>query len=297
MELKKLVFIRFCKLIANFETMTINVGGQILDFAAPKIMGILNITPDSFYDGGAYNSVEKSLARAAKMIEEGADIIDIGAVSTRPKASFVSESDELNRIIPVVEAVNATFPDVILSIDTYRSGVLKAISQITPFIINDISAGTLDPNYIDTAAELNLPYILTHMSGSPENMQDKPTYSHVTFDILNFLKTKLALLGAKGLEEIIIDPGFGFGKTVEHNYQILRELDVFKLLHCPILAGLSRKSMIYKPLSLSAKEALNGSTALHMVALLNGADILRVHDVKEAVEIRMLWAKLTDLKG
>lgn len=272
----------------------INLGGKIIDFKYPLIMGILNITPDSFFDGGAYKKVENALNQTEKMISEGADIIDVGAVSTRPNATEVSVQEELERLIPVIKAIDQRFPDVILSIDTFRSSVIKAVLEIRPFIVNDISAGQLDPHFLSTVAENQLPYILMHMQGLPQNMQDNPQYDVITMGLLNFFSEKLNAIKQLGIEDVIIDPGFGFGKSVTHNYEILKKLEVFNIFEKPVLVGLSRKSMIYKCLETGPENALNGTTVLNTIALMNGAKILRVHDVQYASETRKLWNQLQD---
>ncbi len=248
-------------------------------------MGILNATPDSFYDGGQNNSVEAAVQRAGQILEEGGDIIDIGAMSTRPGSEEVSVDEELQRLIPVVKAVATTYPDAILSVDTYRAAVAREAIAAGAHIINDIAGGTMDNAMFATVAKLKVPYILMHIQGTPQTMQHNPEYENVVADVLLHLSKKINKLRKLGVADIIIDPGFGFGKTIEHNYQLLNNLDQLRLLGYPILAGLSRKGMIYKPLGLTAEEALPGTIAANRIALEKGAAILRVHDVKEAVEL------------
>jgi dihydropteroate synthase len=259
--------------------------GRTLDLATPVVMGILNITPDSFYDGGKFNTDKQILKAIEQMIAEGAHLIDIGAVSTRPGASIVSEDEELNRLIPVIRMISQHFPEILLSVDTFRNQVAREAIAAGGHLINDISGGTMDPGIFYAIADLKVPYILMHMQGTPATMQQNPEYDDVIGEILDFFKTqlnKLALLGVH--HNIILDPGFGFGKTVEHNFQILKSLKRFTATGYPILTGISRKSMINRVLNTRPEHALNGTTALNVIALLNGASVLRVHDVKEAVE-------------
>jgi dihydropteroate synthase len=262
-----------------------NIKGKLFSFDYPLVMGILNATPDSFYDGGQNNSVEAAVQRAGQILEEGGDIIDIGAMSTRPGSEEVSVDEELQRLIPVVKAVATTYPDAILSVDTYRAAVAREAIAAGAHIINDIAGGTMDNAMFATVAKLKVPYILMHIQGTPQTMQHNPEYENVVADVLLHLSKKINKLRKLGVADIIIDPGFGFGKTIEHNYQLLNNLDQLRLLGYPILAGLSRKGMIYKPLGLTAEEALPGTIAANRIALEKGAAILRVHDVKEAVEL------------
>jgi dihydropteroate synthase len=264
---------------------TINCRGKLIDLSSPIIMGILNVTPDSFYDGGVYTTVNKALARAESIIREGGTIIDIGAYSSRPGAADISPEEELKRLIPVIEAIRERFPDTIISIDTFRSGVAKESILAGADIINDISSGDLDPLMFKIIKELGVPYIAMHMKGDPQNMQNNPEYQDILQEIILYFSALVKELNGMGIADIILDPGFGFGKTLEHNYQILHHLEDFKLFQLPILVGISRKSMIYKLLNTNAKEALNGTTVINTIALLKGADILRVHDVKEALEV------------
>ncbi|MFL2666001.1 MAG: dihydropteroate synthase [Flavobacteriaceae bacterium] len=265
--------------------MTININGTLLDLSTPKIMGILNITPDSFYDGGVFNSDKKILNQVEKMISEGADMIDIGGYSSRPGANEVNIDDEIDRVIPAIELIKNKFGDTIISIDTFRSKVAKKAINAGASIINDISSGDLDPEMFNCVAKLKVPYIMMHMKGSPNNMQKNPEYENVIVEIVKNLSNKLFLAKKAGIIDVIIDPGFGFGKTATHNYSILKNLSFFKELGCPILVGISRKSMIYKLLDKNPENALNGTTCLNTISIINGAKILRVHDVKEAKEV------------
>ena len=264
--------------------MTINCKGTLLDLNSPKVMGILNITPDSFYDGGMYKDETSILNQTEKMLADGATFIDVGAYSSRPGAAEVSEEEELKRIVPVIELLIKKFPDIIISVDTFRSKVAKETISLGAAIINDISGGNLDSKMYETIAKLEVPYILMHMAGTPKTMQNNPTYEDVTKDLIYFFSEKTDQLHRLNVSDIIIDVGFGFGKTIEHNFQLLRNMSLFQHLDKPILAGLSRKSMLYKTLDITAQEALNATTSANTIALLNGANILRVHDVKEAVE-------------
>lgn len=264
--------------------MTINCKGTLLDLNSPKVMGILNITPDSFYDGGMYKDEISILNQTEKMLADGATFIDVGAYSSRPGAAEVSEEEELKRIVPVIELLIKKFPDIIISVDTFRSKVAKETISLGAAIINDISGGNLDSKMYETIAKLKVPYILMHMAGTPKTMQNNPTYEDVTKDLIYFFSEKIDQLHRLNISDIIIDVGFGFGKTIEHNFELLRNMSLFQHLDKPILAGLSRKSMLYKTLDITAQEALNATTSANTIALLNGANILRVHDVKEAVE-------------
>ena len=247
-------------------------------------MGILNITPDSFYDGGKYKNEADILFQTEKMLNEGATFIDVGAYSSRPGAAHISEKEELKRILPVIDLLVKYFPEIIISVDTFRSEIAKKTIENGAAIINDISGGKMDEKMFQTVAELQVPYILMHMLGTPQNMQQNTVYEDVTKDIIRFFSEQIFKLHQLKMNDIIIDMGFGFGKTLQHNYEILSNLALFKNLDAPILIGISRKSMLYKPLDITANEALNATTAANTIALLNGANILRVHDVKEAVE-------------
>jgi len=274
--------------------MTINCKGHLIDLNSPKIMGILNITPDSFYDGGMYKDEKSILKQVEKMLTEGATFIDIGAYSSRPGATNISEDEELQRITPIVTLLIKNFPNVLLSIDTFRSKIADECLKIGAALINDISAGKLDANILATVATHRAPYIGMHMKGTPKTMQQKTKYKDLIPEILHYFSERIATERALGILDVIIDPGFGFAKTTQQNYEILQNLNLFKTLNVPILAGLSRKSMIYKTLDTNATNALNGTTALHMIALNNGANILRVHDVKEANECLKLYKELNN---
>jgi dihydropteroate synthase len=273
--------------------MTINCKGNLIDLSSPKVMGILNITPDSFYDGGTHKNRSSILKHVESMLNQGATFIDIGAYSSRPNADFVSEEVELQRILPIVEAVLKNFPEVLISIDTFRSDVAKQCIEAGATLINDISAGKLDENMLPTVANLHVPYIMMHMKGTPQTMQQHTNYTNLTKDILFYFSERIAAAKALGIVDVIIDPGFGFAKTLEHNYQLLNQLELFKMIEKPILVGISRKSMIYKTLKTTPNEALNGTTVLNTIALQKGASILRVHDVKEAVETIRLVESLS----
>lgn len=253
-------------------------------FKNRQVMGILNLTPDSFYDGGKYGSPADALRRAELMVREGAAILDLGAVSTRPGAVQPSEEEEWRRLAPVLQVLAQSFPGIQLSVDTYRSGIARKAIESGAHLINDISGGTMDAAMFETVAALNVPYVLMHIQGRPETMQENPQYENVVNEVKQFFEERIARLKKLGFEKIILDPGFGFGKTMEHNYQLLAALDTFSAMGYPVLAGLSRKSMITKFLNVKKEDALNGTTALNMIALQKGATLLRVHDVKEAVE-------------
>ena len=265
--------------------MTINLNGNLMDLSTPKIMGILNVTPDSFYDGGMFDSNKKILDHVEKMLTDGADIIDLGGYSSRPGAKEVKLKDEIKRVVPTIELIKKEFNETTISVDTFRSEVALQAVNSGASIINDISGGDLDPNMFNCVAELNVPYIIMHMQGNPKNMQNNPLYENVIVEIIENLSKKVFEATEAGVIDVIIDPGFGFGKTIEHNYKILSELSFFKELDCPILVGLSRKSMIYSLLEEKPENVLNGTTCLNTVSILNGANILRVHDVKEAKEV------------
>ncbi len=272
---------------------TMNCKGKLISFNEPLVMSILNVTPDSFYDGGEYNSNDKVLTMAEQHLSEGADILDIGGYSSRPGAKEVSPEEELNRVIPAIEAIVNHFPDAIISIDTFRSDVAKQAILSGASIINDISAGELDSNMFKTVAELKVPYIMMHMKGTPDNMQNNPTYGDVTKEVIHYFSKKVNQLRVLGVNDIILDPGFGFGKTIEHNYELLSNLKQLNVFGLPVLAGISRKSMLYKPLGITPKEALNATTTANTIALNNGASLLRVHDTKEAKECIKICQYLT----
>lgn len=273
--------------------MTLNCKGSLIDLQQPKVMGVLNLTPDSFYDGGKYKGEKSILTRTEQMLAEGATFIDIGAYSSRPGANHISVDEELKRITPVVSLLVEKFPDIILSIDTFRSRVAEKCIEYGAAIINDISAGVLDPQMMETVARLKVPYIMMHMQGTPQTMKDLNNYDDLVEDICFYFSEKIAAARALGIHDLIIDPGFGFAKNIAQNYELLQKFSLLQTFEVPLLAGLSRKSMIYKVLGTSSNEALNGTTALNMVALEKGANILRVHDVKEAVECVALFEKLS----
>jgi dihydropteroate synthase len=273
--------------------MTINCKGELIDISTPKVMGILNVTPDSFHDGGQYKNESSILNQVETMLKEGATFIDIGGYSSRPGADFVSENEELNRVVPVVELILKQFPETLISIDTFRSEVAKKSIEAGAAIINDISAGHLDENMIATVGQLGVPYIMMHMKGNPKTMQQQTDYDDLIKDINSYFAERIAKAHAAKINDIIIDPGFGFAKTTEQNYELLNNMELLQIVDKPILAGVSRKSMIYKTLHTTPENALNGTTALHMVALQKGAKILRVHDVKEAAECVTLFNQLT----
>lgn len=264
---------------------TLHCGNNVLSTDKPLVMGILNLTPDSFFDGGRYTKTDAWISQTEKMIAEGASIIDLGAVSTRPGAPYVSEEEEIQRLMPAIETLTARYPGTVFSVDTCRAGVAKLAAGAGAGIINDISGGSMDPDLILTVAGTGLPYILMHMQGTPSDMQKNPVYDNVLMDIKDFFEKNLLSLQKAGVGQVILDPGFGFGKTLRHNYKLLRNIHVFKQSGYPVLVGISRKSMVYRLLEITPGEALPATSALHMLAVLNGADILRVHDVKEAVQV------------
>ncbi|MEY2867724.1 MAG: hypothetical protein RIR01_124 [Bacteroidota bacterium] len=272
--------------------MTINCKGQLIDLSQPKVMGILNITPNSFFDGGRYSSEEEILVKVEKMLTEGATFIDIGAYSSKPSAEFVSEEEELNRIVPVVQLLVKHFPKILISIDTFRSKVASACIENGAAIINDISAGNLDDKMLEVVAHYQVPYIMMHMRGTPQTMQSMTTYEDIVKEMLFYFSEKIAQARSLGINDLIVDPGFGFAKTIEQNYEVMQKLSLFHNFALPVLVGISRKSMIHKTLAIGADEALNGTTFLNTIALTKGAQILRVHDVKEAVECVKLFEKL-----
>ena len=271
--------------------MNINIRGNLYDLSSPKIMGILNVTPDSFYDGGKYKSLKEILNHVEKMIEDGMDILDIGGYSSRPGAKDITIDEELNRVIPIIKELKKIFPKLIISIDTFRSLVAEKSLDHGIDIINDISAGMLDDNMFNIIANYQCPYIMMHMQGSPQNMQDNPSYENPTREIISFLAKRVKSAREKKIIDIIIDPGFGFGKSIDHNFKILSNLEHFSMLDLPILTGFSRKSMIFKTLNTDKENSLNGTSILNTIALMKGAKILRVHDVKEAKECVLLYNK------
>jgi dihydropteroate synthase len=271
---------------------TLNCKGRLLVADKPLVMGIINATPDSFYSGSRFGEVDQILGIAEKMIADGADILDIGGQSTRPGSEQISVEEEVKRVIPAVEAITKRFPESFISIDTYYSKVVKAAVDSGVSIVNDISAGSIDDKMIETVARSKAPYILMHMKGTPQTMQQNAVYENVTREVLDFFIAKTHELRQAGITDVIIDPGFGFAKNIEQNFELLKNLSVFKMLDKPILLGISRKSTIYKTLGTSANEALNGTTVLNTIGLMNGASILRVHDVKEAKEAITLFSEM-----
>jgi len=263
---------------------TLNINGKVLDLSKPAVMGILNITPDSFYDGGRYISIDAQLKRVEQMVHEGASIIDLGAVSTRPAAGEVCQTGELERLLPSLRAIRRHFPDSILSVDTYRPLIARAVVNYGADMINDIYGGRFEEGMFEVIAAIGIPYIMMHMQGTPETMQTNPVYSDVVAEVMQFFEQQTGRCRAAGVRELIIDPGFGFGKQVVHNYRLLDRLGEFRRFGYPVMAGFSRKSMINRVLNTQPEDALNGTTVLNTIALLKGADILRVHDVKEAVQ-------------
>jgi dihydropteroate synthase len=266
------------------QKLTLNVRGTLLDLSKPKIMGVLNLTPDSFYDGGRNNSLADALRKTEQLLSEGADLLDLGAYSSRPDAEHITEELEFERMIPVIRAIAKEFPKALLSVDTFRSGIAKAAVGEGADLINDISAGAMDSDMFKTIAELKVPYIMMHMRGTPQTMASQTNYTNLIVEIAQYFAEKIQALKELGVKDLIIDPGFGFAKTLEQNYELLGKLEHLKITGHPILAGLSRKSMIYKLLDTDAEHALNGTTAANTIALLNGATILRVHDVQAAIE-------------
>jgi dihydropteroate synthase len=270
---------------------TINCKGTLINLSTPKVMGIVNVTPDSFFDGGKLTNSNEILFQVEKMLVDGAAFIDLGGYSSKPGAEFVSEIEELNRVIPIVKLLVENFPDILLSIDTFRSEVAKQAIENGAALINDISAGLLDEKMLETVAKLQVPYIMMHMKGTPQTMQSLANYDDLLKEMNYYFSERIAKARRFGLNDIIIDPGFGFAKTLEHNYELLQNLELLQFHDLPILAGISRKSMIYKALETSPEEALNGTTFLHAFCLQKGANILRVHDVKEAVECVNLYLR------
>lgn len=270
--------------------MLINCRGILVDVSEPKVMGILNVTPNSFYDGGKFHQQDAALRQAEKMLSEGADFIDIGACSTKPNAEFVSEAEEISRLKPVLEAIAKEFPKALISVDTFRAAVAEMAVKEGAAMVNDVSAGNLDANMLPTIGKLQVPYIMMHSRGDAATMQNLTQYDDLIKEILFYFSQKVAFARSLGIHDLIIDPGFGFAKTLSQNYHLLKNLSLFQILELPILVGISRKSMIYKHLDISASEALNGTTVLNTLALSQGANILRVHDVKEAVETIQLYS-------
>lgn len=270
-----------------------NCKGQLIDLSVPRVMGILNLTPNSFFDGGKYNNEDEIITRATNILTEGADFIDLGGYSSKPNAEFVSEQEEIDRVVPAIELILRHFPDALLSIDTFRAGVAKASIESGAAIINDIAAGELDDKMFDVIAKYNVPYIMMHMRGNPQTMQSMTQYDDIMKEMLFYFSEKVQKARSLGINDLILDPGFGFAKTTDQNFEVMQKMELFNLLELPVLAGISRKSMIYKTLHITAEEALNGTTILNTIALSKGAKILRVHDVKEAVECVTLFTKMS----
>jgi len=270
----------------------INCNGNLIDLTTPKVMGILNVTPNSFYDGGKHKEINLIIHQVDKMLSEGADFIDIGAYSSKPSAEFVSEEEEIKRLVPILKSLVETFPNIVLSVDTFRANVAKAAVENGVAMVNDISAGFLDDKMLETVAELKVPYIMMHMRGNPQTMQSLTDYNDIVKEMIFYFSERIQKARSFGISDIVIDPGFGFAKTLEQNYEVLHKMELFSMLELPLLAGISRKSMIYKVLESSPQEALNGTSVLNTIALQKGAKILRVHDVKEAVECIKLVSKL-----
>jgi dihydropteroate synthase len=268
---------------------TLNAGGKLIDLSSPKVMGVINLTPDSFYADSRKQGIDNVLALSEKMLAEGATFLDLGAYSSRPGAEDISVQQEMDRLLPAVQAIVAKLPDAILSIDTFRSQVAEAAIKAGAHIINDISGGELDDDMFAAVARLQVPYILMHMKGNPQNMVQQATYENVFDEVFDYFTNKYHQLKQLGVKDVIIDPGFGFAKRSEHSYELMRRLQEFNRLQLPILVGVSRKRMIYNLLGNTADEALNGTTALNAIALTKGPNILRVHDVKEAVEAVRIW--------
>jgi len=271
---------------------TLNCKGRLINLATPRIMGILNRTPDSFYEGGRSNTTLEILQRAGRMLDAGATFLDVGGYSSRPGAKDISIDEELDRVLPAIEAIIDAYPNALISVDTFRAEVAKKAVEAGAAMVNDISGGTLDTKMLNTIAQLQVPYVMMHIKGSPQNMQSKTDYKNLTGEVLLHLSQRIRAAREVGINDLICDPGFGFAKTREQNFELLRDLNRFNLLDCPLLVGVSRKSMIYKSLDTTAENALNGSTFLHGFALQGGAHILRVHDVSEAVECVQLWTEL-----
>ncbi len=272
--------------------MTINCKGILVDLSTPKVMGILNVTPNSFYDGGKYKNESEILSQVEKMLVDGASFIDIGAYSSKPNAEFVSEQEEISRIIPVVDLVLKHFPDTMLSIDTFRSEVAKVAIENGAAIINDISAGNLDDKMLEVIGKYNVPYIMMHMRGNPQTMQTLTNYEDIVKEMLFYFSERVAKARTFGINDLILDPGFGFAKTIDQNYEVFQKMELFKMLELPLLVGISRKSMIYKTLDSTIEKAMNGTTVLNTLALTKGANIIRVHDVKEAAECVTFFNKI-----
>jgi dihydropteroate synthase len=293
-------------LTKNFSTsnalfsrnQTLNLRGQIFDLSSPVVLGIINVTPDSFYQESRITEPAKAVEIAREMLEQGASILDVGAHSSRPGAELISEDEEINRLSPVLEAIRNELPEARISLDTWRGAVAGEMNRRYGIdMVNDISAGEMDPGMTETIASLQVPYVMMHMQGTPEQMQDNPSYDHVVDDLLQYFGEKIYKLRKLGLNDLIVDPGFGFGKTLDQNYTLLMELDAFQMLELPLMVGISRKSMIYKALESDQDQALNGTTAAHMAALMKGADMLRVHDVKAAMETVKIFRQIVNSRS
>lgn len=278
-----------------YPSQTINCRGKLLSLEKPIVMGVLNVTPDSFYDGGKYRKSGEILQQTEQMLAEGASIIDVGGMSSRPGAEVTSLEEELKRVIPAIESIHQNFPDAIVSVDTIRAKVAKEAVEAGASVVNDISAGSMDEALYQTVAALGVPYILMHMRGNPKTMQLNPDYEDVVQEVLDFLIQEVGKLRALGIKDLIVDVGFGFGKTIEQNYRLLKNIPAFQILDLPILVGISRKSMIYKLLKITPQEALNGTSVLNLLALQQGAKLLRVHDVKEARQVIQLWEQYNEV--
>lgn len=280
-----------------YKQSSINARGKLIGLDKPVVMGIVNVTPDSFFDGGRYDNAKTAIDRAVTLIDEGAAIVDVGGMSSRPGAEIIDPDVEIERVMPVIEGILERSSEAIISVDTIHSSTARQAMDLGAHIVNDISAGRFDDDIIRVAAEYGAPFVCMHMQGMPKTMQADPAYNDVAYDVLQFFVERIAALREAGVKDVIIDPGFGFGKSTEHNYQLLDKLGVFGFLEVPVLAGLSRKSLICKVLMVSPEDALNGTSALHMIALQNGAGILRVHDVKEALEVIELHSFLKKVQG
>jgi dihydropteroate synthase len=281
-------------MFTHFKSYSIKIKGKLYPLDRPMVMGILNTTNDSFYDGGKYHTIDSALLRTENMLNEGANLVDIGGQSSRPGANMISTDEELARTVPVIEAIRKRFPEAVISIDTFRAEVARQCIEAGADIVNDISAGDEDENMLKVVADARVPYIAMHKQGTPKDMQTDPQYKDVVLDVVEYFRQKLQHYQSIGIDNVIVDPGFGFGKTLDHNYSLMRGLDVFHALERPLLVGVSRKSMVCKLLKVDSKNALNGSTVLHTFALIKGAHILRVHDVKEAVEAVKICSQLND---
>lgn len=285
-------------MIKEFNPQYINVNGKLMDFSSPKVMGILNVTPDSFFAQSRKQTSKEIIERVKQIIDEGASIVDLGAYSSRPNADDVSPKEEMNRLRIALEIIRNEFSDIVVSIDTFRADVARmCVEEYNADIINDIAAGEMDKDMFPTIASLGVPYIIMHMKGTPQNMQDTPKYDNELKEVLYYFSEKVQKLRDLGVKDIIIDPGFGFAKTIEHNYELLNHMEEFQIFDLPILVGVSRKSMIYNLLGTTPQEALNGTTVIDTIALMKGANILRVHDVRQAVENVRIFEKMQECRN